>query len=138
MTNPSLYSVLVLFIKKKDGSLCLCINFHSFNHIFKKDCYSLLLISNLLDLPHKAQIYSKIDLCYTYHLVHIAAGDEWKTAFRTFYGLFKQSVISFSLTNASTTLQQFINNMFSDLLDVCVVIYLDDILIYLNNMSEYN
>ena len=56
------YSALVLFVKKKDGSLCFCVNFHSLNCIFKKDCYLLLLISNLLDSSCKAWIYSKIDL----------------------------------------------------------------------------
>ena len=85
----SLHSAPVLFIKKKDGSLCLCIDFCGLNHIFKKDCYLLPLISNLLDSPRKAQVYSKIDLCHAYHLVCIADGDEWKTAFRTCYGSFE-------------------------------------------------
>ena len=79
--TSSPHGALVLFVKKKDGSLCLYIDFHSLNCIFKKDCYPLPLISNLLDSPCKAQVYSKIDLCYTYHLVCIADGDEWKTVF---------------------------------------------------------
>ena len=79
----------VLFVKKKDGSLRLCVNFRSLNCISKKDFYPLLLISDLLDLPRKAQVYSKIDLCHAYHLVHIADGDEWKTAFRIHYRLFE-------------------------------------------------
>jgi len=81
----SLHGVPVLFVKKKDGSLHLCFNFHGLNCISKKDCYPLLLISDLLDLPHKAWVYSKIDLCYAYYLVCIADSDEWKTAFRTCY-----------------------------------------------------
>jgi len=72
----SLHSTLVLFVKKKDGLLRLCVNFHGLNHISKKDYYPLPLISDLLDSPHKAQIYSKIDLHHTYHLVCIANGDE--------------------------------------------------------------
>jgi len=72
----SLHSALVLFIKKKDSSLHLCVDFCSLNHISKKDCYLLPLISDLLDSPCKAQVYSKIDLCHTYHLVHITDGDE--------------------------------------------------------------
>jgi len=71
-------------------------------------------------------------------LVHIVDGDEWKTAFRTRYGSFKWSVMPFGLTNAPMAFQRFMNNIFSDLLDVCVVIYLDDILIYSNNMSEHH
>ena len=74
--TSSLHGALVLFVKKKDGLLCLCVDFHSLNHISKKNCYPLLLISDLLDSPHKARVYSKIDLCHAYHLVHIANGDE--------------------------------------------------------------
>ena len=79
----SLHGAPVLFVKKKDGSLCLCVDFCGLNCIFKKNCYPLLLISNLLDSPRKAWVYSKIDLHYAYNLVRIANGDEWKTAFRT-------------------------------------------------------
>ena len=69
------------FIKKKDSSLCLCVNFHGLNHIMKKDCYPLPLISNLLDAPIKPRIYTKINLRHAYHLVQIAEGDEAKTTF---------------------------------------------------------
>ena len=134
----SLYGALVLFIKKKNSSLHFYVDFYSFNCISKKNHYPLLLISNLLDLPYKARVYSKIDLCHAYHLVHIADGNEWKTAFRTCYGSFEWSVMPFGLTNASMAFQRFMNDIFSDLLDVCVVIYLDDILIYLNNISKHH
>ena len=133
-----LYGILVLFIKKKDGSLHLCVNFHSLNHISKKDYYLLLLISDLLDSPHKTGIYLKINLHHTYHLVYITTSDEWKTVFRTCYGSFEQSVMHFSLTNASTVFQKFMNNIFSDILDVCAMIYLNNILIYLSNMSKHH
>ena len=132
------HGALVLFIKKKDGSLCLCVDFCSLNCISTKNCYLLPLISDLLDSPHKAWVYSKIDLHHAYYLVHIADSDEWKTAFRICYGSFEWSVIPFGLTNALIAFQGFINDIFSDLLDVCVVIYLDDILIYSNNMSEHH
>ena len=99
----SLHSALVLFVKKKDGSLCLCVNFCGLNHISKKDCYSLPLISDLLDSPCKAQVYSKIDFCHAYHLVCITDGDEWKTAFRTCYRSFEWSVMPFGLTNTPAT-----------------------------------
>jgi len=132
-----LHSTLVLFVKKKDGSLCLCVDFCGLNRISKKDHYPLPLISNLLDSSYKAWVYSKIDLRHAYHLVCIANGDEWKTVFRTCYRSFEWSVIPFGLTNASAAFQQFMNDIFSDLLNVCVMIYLDDILIYLNNISEH-
>ena len=93
------HGALVLFIKNKDGSLCLCVDFCSLNHISKKNCYPLPLISDLLDSPCKAWVYSKIDLHYAYYLVHIADSNEWKTAFRTHYRSFEWSVMPFSLTN---------------------------------------
>jgi len=87
--TSSLHSTLVLFIKKKDGSLYLCVDFHSLNCIFKKNCYPRPLISNLLDLSCKAWVYSKTDLHHAYHLVRITNSDEWKTAFRTYYRSFE-------------------------------------------------
>ena len=108
----SLHSALVLFVKKKDGSLCLCINFCGLNCIFKKDCYPLPLISDLLDLPRKAWVYSKMDLCHAYHLVRITDSDKWKTAFRTRYKSFEWSVMPFGLTNVPVGFQRFINNIF--------------------------
>jgi len=95
----------VLFVKKKDGSLNLCVDFRGLNRISKKDHYLLPLISDLLDSPCKAQVYSKIDLCHAYHLVCIADSDEWKTAFRTCYRSFEWSVMSFGLTNAPVAFQ---------------------------------
>ena len=77
----SLHGAPVLFVKKKDGSLRLCVDFCGLNHISKKDRYPLLLISDLLDSPRKACVYSKIDLRHAYHLVRITDGDEWKTTF---------------------------------------------------------
>jgi len=70
-------------------------------------------------------------------LVRIAKGDEWKTTFQTCYGAFEWSVMPFGLTNASAAFQRFINNVFSDLLDVCVVVYLDDILIYSDDITQH-
>ena len=87
--TSSPHSIPVLFIKKKDGLLHLCVDSHSLNCISKKDYYPLPLISNLLDLPHKAWVYSKIDLHYAYYLVCITDGDKWKTAFRTCYESFE-------------------------------------------------
>src|ERR1700729_3938820 len=73
----------VLLTRKKDGGHHLCIDFCGLNKITKKDRYPLPLIMDLLDSPGRAQIYTKINLQHAYHLVHIAEGDEWKTAFRT-------------------------------------------------------
>jgi hypothetical protein len=127
----------VLFVRKKDGSLQLCIDFRGLNRISKKDRYPLPLISDLLDAPKRARIYSKIDLRHAYHLVRIAEGDEWKTAFRTRYGSFEWLVMPFGLSNAPAAFQRFMNDIFGDLLDNCVLVYLDDILIYSDNMDEH-
>ena len=120
----------VLFVKKKDGSLRLCVDFRKLNAITQKDKYPLPLIADLLDAPSKAKIYTKIDLKHAYHLVRIAAGDEWKTAFRTKYGSFEWLVMPFGLTNSPGGFQRFLNTIFADLLDIFVIIYLDDILIF--------
>src|SRR5258707_5127158 len=79
----------ILFVKKKDGSLCLCMDFRALNRVTEKDHYPLPLISDLLMSPAPARIYSKIDLKHAYHLVHIAEVDEPKTAFRTCYGSYE-------------------------------------------------
>jgi hypothetical protein len=134
-TSP--HGAPVLFVKKKDGSLRLCVDFCSLNKISKKDRYPLPLISDLLDTPRKANVYSKIDLRHAYHLVRIAEGDEWKTAFRTRYGSFEWNVMPFGLTNALAAFQRFMNNIFRDMVDVCVIIYLDNILIFSDDLSQH-
>jgi len=136
-STSSPHGALVLFVKKKDGSLRLCVDFRGLNRITKKDRYPLPLISNLLDSPCKARIYTKIDLRHAYHLVCIAEGDKWKTAFCTRYGAFEWSVMPFGLTNVPATFQCFMNDVFSDLLDVCIVVYLDDILIYSDDIMQH-
>jgi len=103
----------------------------------RKDQYPIPLLSDLLDAPNKARIYSKIDLRSAYHLVHIVEGDKWKTTFHTRYGSFEWLVMPFGLFNAPAAFQCFMNEILADLLDVCVVVYLDDILIYSENLEEH-
>ena len=112
-------------------------DYRGLNKISRKDKYPLPLLSDLLDAPRKARLYTKIDLRHAYHLVHIADGDEWKTAFRTRYGSFEWLVMPFGLTNAPAAFQRFMNDIFSDMVDVSVVIYLDDILIYSDNPDDH-
>ena len=135
--SRSPYGAPVLFAKKKDGGLRLCVDFRGLNKITKKDRYPLPLITDLLDSSGKARIYTKIDLQHAYHLVRIAEGDEWKTAFRTRYGSFEWQVMPFGLTNSPAAFQRFMNDIFADMLDVCVIVYLDDILIYSDNMETH-
>lgn len=97
----------ILFVKKKDGSLRLCVDYRGLNCVPKKDHYPLPLITDLLDTPQKAAVYTKIDLRHAYYLVHIAEGDEWKTMFRTRYGSFEWLVVPFGLTNTPFTFPVF-------------------------------
>src|SRR5260221_9989332 len=127
----------VLFMKKKDSSLRLCMDFRALNRVTEKDRYPLPLIPDLLNSPAPARIYSKIDLKHAYHLVCIVEGDEPKTAFRTCYRSFKWRVMPFSLTNAPTVFQRFINKVLGNLLDVCAVGYIDDILIYSDSLETH-
>jgi len=84
-SSKSPFRAPVHFVKKKDGSLWLCVDFCRLNAITPKDKYPLPLISDLLDAPRRACIFTKLNLKHAYHLVRIAPGDEWKTTFQTRY-----------------------------------------------------
>jgi len=114
------------------------LRFRGINQVSKKDRYLLPLINNLLDAPRKAQIYTKIDLRHAYHLMCITAGDEWKTMFRTRYGSFEWLVMPKGLTNALARFQRFMNDIFTDMIEVSVVVYLDDILVYSDNPEQHS
>ena len=120
----------ILFVRKKDGSLRLCVDYRGLNCITKKNRYPLPLIDTLLDRLRSSRLFTKLDLRGAYNLIRIAAGDEWKTAFRTRFGSFEYLVIPFGMCNAPATFQHFINDIFHDLLDRYVSPYLDDILIF--------
>ena len=103
----------------------------------KKDHYPLPRTSNLLEAPSGVKIYTKLDLRHTYYLVCIAEGDEWKTFFWTHWDFFEWLVMPFGLTNAPAAFQHFVNSIFADMLDVCVMVYLDNILIYFNDTASH-
>jgi len=128
----------ILFIKKKDGSLRLAVDYRGLNKITKKDWYPLPLIPDLLDRLHTARTFTKMDLRSAYNLVHIADGDEWKTAFCTHYGSYEFFVMHYSLTNTPASFQRFMNDVFKDMLDVCIVVYLDDILIFSDDPAKHH
>lgn len=113
----------------KDGSHRRCIYFRGLNYITTKNKYPLPLISSAFESLQGATIFTKLDLCNTYHLVRISQGDEWKTAFNTPLGHFEYLVMPFGLTNTPAVLQALINNVLQEFLDRFVFVYLDDIVI---------
>ncbi|XP_013921110.1 PREDICTED: RNA-directed DNA polymerase homolog [Thamnophis sirtalis] len=114
-----------------------CCNYRCLNAITVRNCYPLPLIPEFLERLWEATVFTKLDLRGAYNLVRVREGDEWKTAFGTRYGHFEYTVMSFGLTNAPTVFQQFMNDIFRDLLDQFVVIYLDDILIYSTSQKDH-
>ena len=117
-TSNSPAGAPVLFLKKKDGSLQLCVDYHGLNRITQCNHYPIPLIGNMINQLGKAKIFTKLDLRAGYNNVRIREGDEWKTAFRTRYGSFEYLVMPFSLTNAPATFQHFMNDIFRDLSDI--------------------
>jgi hypothetical protein len=92
----------------------------------------------LQDRVRGAKIFTKIDVKNGYNLIWIKPGDEWKTAFKTWYGLYKYTVMPFGLSNAPATFQNMMNHIFQDSLDLGLIVYLDDILIYAETEEEHD
>ena len=130
-------STLILFVPKKGRKLRLCVDYRALNRITKKNQAPLPLIGEILDQLSKAKVYTKLDLKDTYHRVRIEPGDEQKTAFRCRYGHFEYCVMPFGLVNVPATFQTFINEVLGDLVDTIYIVYLNDILIYLESKEEY-
>jgi hypothetical protein len=128
----------ILFVKKGDSSLRLCIDYRGLNEGTIQNRYPLPLLHETLLHLQKAKYYTKLDICGAYNLVRMAKGEEWKMAFRTRYGLFESLVMPFGLTNAPASFQHFINDVLQPYLDVFVTAYLDDILIYSDNLDDHH
>ena len=128
----------IFFVKKKDGSLRLVVDYRGLNKITVRNRYALPLISSLLERLSGAKVFTKLDLRGAYNLVRIRPGDEWKTAFRTRYGHFEYTVMPFGLTNAPAVFQHMANDIFRDFLDTFTIVYLDDILIYSKTQEEHD
>ncbi|QRW22954.1 Reverse transcriptase (RNA-dependent DNA polymerase) [Rhizoctonia solani] len=127
----------VMFVKKADGSLQLVVDYRKLNNITHKNIYPLPRQDDLMAKLQHTKIFTKLYLCWGYNNVWIKEGDERKTAFRTRYSLFEYLVMPFGLTNAPVAFQHFKNNLFRDVIDVTVVIYLDDILIFSKKPKDH-
>ena len=127
----------VLFVRKKDGGLQLCVDYCKLNAVTRKNRYPIPPMTHLLTVFSGSTIFSKIDLRGAYNLLRIKEGDEHLTAFRTQFGSFEYLVMPFGLTNAPASFQCLVNDIFADLLTICVVVYLDEILIFSKNFTEH-
>ena len=134
-TSP--FGAPVLFVKKPNSSLRLCVDYRALNSMTIKNRYPLPLISELLDRVKGAKYFTKIDVRDAFNRLRIALGHEFKTAFRTRYGHFEYLVMPFGLTGAPSTFQSYINDIIHDCLDRFAVAYMDDILIYSNSLQEH-
>ena len=134
-TSP--WGASVLFAKKKDKILRLCIDYRHLNRVMIKNRYPLPRIDDLFDQLRGALVYSKIDLHIGYHQLRVRETNIPKTAFRTCYGHFEFTVIPFGLTNVPAAFMDLMHRVFQPYLDQFVVVFVDDILIYSQSEWEH-
>jgi hypothetical protein len=127
----------VFFVPKKDGSLRLCMDYRGLNQITRKNRSPLPLISEAIDRLFGEKFYTKLDNRDVYYRVRVVEGEEWKMAFCTRYGHYEYTVMPFGLANAPAAFQSYINATLWPYLDVFVIAYLDDIVVYSNTVEEY-
>ncbi|MBW0473269.1 hypothetical protein O181_012984 [Austropuccinia psidii MF-1] len=127
----------ILFVRKKDGGLPLCVYYHKIKAFTRKNRYAVPPMDQLLTLFNGSAIFSKIDLRGAYNLLRIKEGDEHSIAFRAKYGSYEYLVMPFGLTNAPASFQSIVNDIFADFLDIFVVVYLDDIIVFPNFEEEH-
>jgi hypothetical protein len=126
-----------LFVPKKDGTQCVCVDYCALNVVTIKNKYPLPRIDDLMDQLRQAKFFSKIDLRSGYHQMKIRPEDIHKTAFVTWYGQYEYTVVSFSLTNAPTYFMNMMNKMFMDELEKCIVVFIDDRLVFSKTAEEH-
>jgi len=126
-----------MFVKKTDGKLRLCAYYRALNEVTRKDRHQLLLISEALDRLGGAKYFTKVDIKDAYHNIRIGEGDEWKKTFSTKLGTYKYVFMPFGLCNAPAAFQRWINEVLMGHIDMCGIVYLDDVLIYSNTLQQH-
>ena len=129
--------ISILFVKKKNENLRLCVNYKNLNLLIIKNKYFLSLIDENFDRFSKIRIYTNFDIIAIYNKFRIKKNDEWKTTFRTRYEHFEYIVLFFDFINVSVTFQNFVNKILTKRFDFCVIIYFDDIVIYFMNKKQH-
>nr|GEY46110.1 putative reverse transcriptase domain-containing protein [Tanacetum cinerariifolium] len=135
--SSSPWGAPVLFVKKKDGSCQMCIDYRKLNRLTVKNRYPLSRIDDLFDQLQRSRVYSKIDLRSGYHQLRVHEKDISKTAFRTRYGHYEFQIMPFGLTNAPIVFMELMNRVCKPYLDIFVIVFIDVILIYSKSRTEH-
>ena len=127
----------ILLVREANGEFRLCVDYRGLNKVTLKNRYPIPVMSELKECLNRVKIFTKLDLKNGYYLICMAKSDEPKTAFRMRFSLYEWKVMQFELCNAPATFQAMMDDLFHYILDKVVIIYLDDILIYAENMAEH-